>query len=77
MLYLTASGHSDYTINWSGNATTGDNNFCRIADITEFQDYAVLFREYRIVGVKWQVYPNMQVNTGGTSTVTQGIATCH
>jgi len=34
-LYLTATNHADYTIAWSSNGTTGDNNYARLADCNE------------------------------------------
>jgi len=76
ILFLTATGHSDYTFVWSSNQTTGDNNYCRLADCNEFTRYMALHREYRVVGMKWSVYPNMNVTTAAT-TIAQGIATCH
>lgn len=36
LLYLTATGHADYTCVWSSNATTGDNNYSRLSDCNEF-----------------------------------------
>lgn len=77
LLYLTATSHADYTIAWSSNATTGDNNYARLSDCNEFNQYENLYRQYRVVGMKWSCYPNQQVNTPASATVVQGIATCH
>lgn len=77
MLYLVATSHADYTIAWSSNGTTGNNNYVRLADCNEHQQYLNLYREYKVVGVKWQFYPNVQVNTGAITTVVQGIVSCH
>lgn len=75
-LYLTATGHADYTINWCGAATTGDNNYVVITDTNEFTAFGASFREYRVVGVKWEAHPIQQINTSFDSNVTN-IATVH
>jgi len=48
VLFNAARSHGDVTVVWCGAATTGDNNYCRLADQTEFTVFAAIHREYRV-----------------------------
>ena len=76
-VFLTATGHADYTINWCGAATTGDNNYVVITDTNEFTVFGASFREYRVVGVKWQAHPILQIQTPTAASNVTNIATVH
>lgn len=69
-------GHADFSINWMGDETTADNNYCKVQDLNEWTQFSALFREYRVMYMSYTVMPIQQSTKTADSNV-QSIITCH
>jgi len=77
LTYSSTYTHGDFTIQWGSDDTTGGaNNYIRLSDQQEFQTYAGLFREYKIVGLSYQYMPIGGL-TSGLSSSQNTIWTCN
>lgn len=62
----TIYGYGHFTINWGSNTTVAANNYARIGDADEFNDYVNRYKYWKMVGVKIRYTPLTSV-TGTNS----------
>lgn len=63
VVYTTANGHADYTIQWGSTAGIA-NNGAQLGDSSEFVRYAAIFKQFRLDSFDFEYLPQVE-SAGG------------